>query len=98
MHGVPSSRLRLIAPVLTFSICKVTIWQIVLQYMKLTQGTLGFAGAPGKLSYGSYMGLVSIINFGVWIMAIVVALLIAGQLVWLTMAFVLNSALTYGVT
>lgn len=55
-------------------------------------------GAPGKLSYGSYAGFTAILNFGWWLLTIVVALMIAGNLVWLTAAFLFNSALTMGVT
>jgi hypothetical protein len=55
------------------------------------------AGAPGKLSYGSYAGFTAILNFGWWLLTIVVALMIAGNLVWLTVAFLFNSALTMGV-
>jgi hypothetical protein len=56
-----------------------------------------FADAPGKLSYGSYAGFTAILNFGWWLLTIVVALMIAGNLVWLTVAFLFNSALTMGV-
>jgi hypothetical protein len=56
-----------------------------------------FAGHPGKLSYGSYAGFTAILNFGWWMLTIVVALMIAGNLVWLTVAFLFNSALTMGV-
>lgn len=40
----------------------------------------------------------SIITFGLWLMTIVVALLIAAQLSWLTLAFVFEQAIARGVT
>lgn len=56
------------------------------------------AGSPGKVSYGSYAGLIALLNFGWWLLTIVVVLLLAGSLVWLTVAFLFESALTMGVT
>lgn len=46
---------------------------------------------------GTYLTLISTINFGLWIMAIVVALLIAAQLCWLLLAFMFEAALLSGV-
>jgi hypothetical protein len=54
-------------------------------------------GAPGRLSYGSYATLTSLITFGVWLMTVVVALLIAAQLCWLMLAFMFEAALARGV-
>ncbi|KAF6257026.1 hypothetical protein COO60DRAFT_1702059 [Scenedesmus sp. NREL 46B-D3] len=54
--------------------------------------------SPGKLSYGTYAGFTVILNVGWWLLTIVVALMIAGNLVWLTVAFMFNSAMTMGVT
>lgn len=55
------------------------------------------AGQPGRVSYGFYLTLVSAINFGLWIVAVVVALLIAAQLCWLLLAFMFEAALLRGV-
>ncbi|KIZ04414.1 hypothetical protein MNEG_3539 [Monoraphidium neglectum] len=52
--------------------------------------------SPGKLSYGAYATLISAITFGVWIMAVVVAVLIAAQLCWLLLAFMFETALLQG--
>lgn len=54
-------------------------------------------GAPGKVSYGFYVTLISVITFALWLMSIVVALLIAAQLCWLLLAFMFQSALAHGV-
>jgi hypothetical protein len=48
------------------------------------------------LSYGAYATLISAITFGVWIMAVVVAVLIAAQLCWLLLAFMFETALLQG--
>jgi hypothetical protein len=56
------------------------------------------AGAPGKVSYGSYAVLMSLVTFGVWLMCISIALLIAGQLGWLLVAFLFESAFHMGVS
>lgn len=55
------------------------------------------AAAPGKASYRSYASLIAIINFAWWLLALCLALLIAVNLVWLTIAFLFESALYMGV-
>ncbi|KAF8059173.1 hypothetical protein HT031_005345 [Scenedesmus sp. PABB004] len=54
-------------------------------------------GAPGKVSYGAYAGLVAVLNAAWWLLTVVVALLLAASLVWLTLAFVFSSAIYMGV-
>ena len=49
------------------------------------------------MSLGGYAALISMITFGLWLMSIVVALLIAAQLCWLLLAFMFQTAFTYGV-
>ncbi|KAI8471863.1 MAG: hypothetical protein J3K34DRAFT_415960 [Monoraphidium minutum] len=53
--------------------------------------------SPGKLSYGAYATLLSVITFGLWLMSAVVALLIAAQLCWMLLAFMFQTAFTQGV-
>jgi hypothetical protein len=55
-------------------------------------------GTPGKLSLGSYITLISMVNFGLWLKTVVVSLLIAAQLCWLLLAFMFEAALARGVT
>ncbi|GBF88687.1 hypothetical protein Rsub_01586 [Raphidocelis subcapitata] len=55
-------------------------------------------GAPGRISYGGYVTLISLITFGLWLMTVVVALLIAAQLCWLLLAFMFEAAMVHGVT
>lgn len=54
--------------------------------------------APGRVSLGAYLTLISAGNFGVWLTALVVALLIGAQLCWLLLAFMFEAALVRGVT
>jgi len=54
-------------------------------------------GAPGRVSYGAYLTLISMITFGLWLMSVVVALLIAAQLCWLMLAFMFEAAVARGV-
>lgn len=54
-------------------------------------------GAPGGVSYGSYATLVSLVTFLAWLLAIADALLIAGQLGWMLLAFIFEAALKGGV-
>eukprot|EP00775_Hariotina_reticulata_P008719 gene8719-8900_t len=61
-----------------------------------TLPTTSFA-APGKVSYCSYASFIAIINFAWWLLAVCLALLIAANLVWLTIAFLFESALYMGV-
>jgi hypothetical protein len=49
------------------------------------------------LSYGSYAGLVALLNFGWWLVTIAVALVMAASLCWLVVAFATSSAVTMGV-
>ena len=51
------------------------------------------AGAPGRASLVSYVALTSCVGFGVWLMTVVVALIIAAQLCWLLLAFMFMVAL-----
>jgi hypothetical protein len=53
--------------------------------------------APGKCSYGAYAALISMVTLGLWLVAVSSALLIAGQLCWLLLAFVFEAALQRGV-
>jgi hypothetical protein len=55
------------------------------------------AGSPGRVSYASYVTLISAITFGLWLVTVVVALLIAAQLCWLLLAFMFEAALLRGV-
>lgn len=55
------------------------------------------AGAPGKLSYGSYASFIALLNFGWWLVTIAVTLVMAASLCWLTVAFATSSAVTMGV-
>lgn len=55
------------------------------------------AGAPGKLSYGSYTSFIALLNFGWWLVTIAVTLVMAASLCWLTVAFATSSAVTMGV-
>ncbi|GBF93530.1 hypothetical protein Rsub_06250 [Raphidocelis subcapitata] len=54
-------------------------------------------GTPGRLSYGTYATFIAPLTFALWLVTICVALAIAGQLAWLTLAFVVQAALTMGV-
>jgi hypothetical protein len=40
----------------------------------------------------------TLITFGLWLMTVVVALLIAAQLSWLLLAFMFEAAMVHGVT
>lgn len=53
--------------------------------------------APGRVSFGSYATLVSFVTFCAWLLAVAIALTIAGQLAWLLLAFVFEAALARGV-
>lgn len=55
------------------------------------------AVAPGKVSYCLYASFIAIVNFAWWLLAVCLALLIAVNLVWLTIAFLFESALYMGV-
>lgn len=55
------------------------------------------SGAPGKLSYGSYVAFSAPATFFVWVMTVAVGLLLAGFLVWLTVATLVETALNKGV-
>lgn len=55
-------------------------------------------GPPGRVSYGGYVTLMTLITFGLWLMTVVVALLIAAQLSWLLLAFMFEAAMVHGVT
>eukprot|EP00879_Flechtneria_rotunda_P017480 GHRR01018327.1.p1 GENE.GHRR01018327.1~~GHRR01018327.1.p1 ORF type:complete len:397 (+),score=97.48 GHRR01018327.1:325-1515(+) len=67
-------------------------------YQRSAQLPTTNCGSPGKLSYGSYAAFAAILNFAWWLLTIVVALLIAANLVWLTIAFLFNNAFTLAVT
>lgn len=56
------------------------------------------AAAPGRVSLGAYCTLISAGNAAVALTLVAVALLIAGQLCWLLLAFMLEAALARGVT
>ena len=55
------------------------------------------AGAPGKVSYGTYAGFIALVNFGWWLITIAVVLVLAASLCWLTIAFATSSAVTMGI-